>query len=106
MTVPVTMTSAAMIEGTPFPRPVRCCCLADGCKDAGCCNWGCCWAAIPASASLVFENILSCPDESARISDDAVVPNLVVEMRSCAAPCRSQRPYHVAFVHTRTHRQI
>src|SRR6266566_8527372 len=75
--VPRTINSALMTEGTPPLRVARLAGAAGGGVTA-------------ASGSLVFENIVACLDELARISHRIVVPHFIVNMRSGAAPRRSE----------------
>src|SRR6185437_1006397 len=87
VSVPLTTRSAEMIEGAE-ERAAR---LAGG-TLAG--TGG-------GAATFLLENMAACLDKGARIAHDVVVPDLIMDMRSGAAPGRSEFSDGRAFRHLR-----
>src|SRR5215471_7646616 len=81
---PLTTRSALMIDGVDAPGLIeRFCCARLGCGGGG---------AACADSLLLLENMSSGLDEVARIARHVFVRDLIVNMRSGAAPRRSELP--------------
>src|SRR5512135_2909343 len=78
ISVPFTMRSALMIEGAE-ERAARFACGADAAT-----------AAAAVAVSFLLENMSASLDKGARVSNDVIVPNLIVHVRPGAAPRRSE----------------
>src|ERR1700742_4155082 len=78
VSVPLTTRSALMMDGAD-ERAAR---LADGTLEAFKGGGG--------AASFLLENMAACLDKGARVSHHVVVPDLVMHVRSGAAPRRSK----------------
>src|SRR5450755_4323844 len=85
--VPFTTRSALMMDGAAL-RPVR----LRGCNGVDAAA-----AADAAAVSFLLENMSACLDKSARIADDVIVPDLIVNMRSGTPPRRSEPADRCAF---------